>query len=44
MTTPTSRAQTWLDAFDAALQRGDTAAAANLFDADSYWRDLVSFT
>ena len=44
MTTPTSRAQTWLDAFDAALQRGDTAAAADLFDAESYWRDLVSFT
>lgn len=44
MTTPTIRAQAWLDAFGDALARGDTAAAASLFEEDSYWRDLVSFT
>jgi putative flavoprotein involved in K+ transport len=27
-----------------ALERGDAAAAAALFQADSYWRDLVAFT
>ncbi len=42
MTTPTERAQDWFDTFDAALQRGDTAAG--LFDAESYSRDLVAFT
>ena len=38
------RAVRWLADFDAALQRGDTAAAAALFNHDCYWRDLVSFT
>lgn len=36
--------QAWLDNFSAALQSGDTAAAANLFEEDGFWRDLVSFT
>ncbi len=34
----------WLSEFDTALQAGDTAAAADLFAADGFWRDLVSFT
>ena len=42
--TPTQRASEWLAALDAALGRGDSAAAAALFGDDSYWRDLVSFT
>ena len=42
--TPTQRASGWLAALDAALRRGDSAAAAALFGEDSYWRDLVSFT
>jgi putative flavoprotein involved in K+ transport len=44
MSTPTQRAGQWLAAFEAALQRGDVAAATALFGDDSYWRDLVSFT
>ena len=38
------RATRWLADFDAALQRGDAAAATALFNDDCYWRDLVSFT
>jgi putative flavoprotein involved in K+ transport len=34
----------WLSRFDDALTSGDTAAAAELFADDSYWRDLVAFT
>lgn len=44
MSTPTAAIQGWLDAFGAAVARGDHAAAAALFGDDSYWRDLVSFT
>jgi len=36
--------QTWLDNFGSALQSGDTSAAADLFEDDGFWRDLVSFT
>jgi len=43
-TSPSTRAPNWLAAFDAALQRQDLPAVRALFDADSYWRDLVSFT
>lgn len=43
-TTPSQRAQRWLDAFGAALAAGQPDAALPLFDADCYWRDLVSFT
>ena len=43
-TTPSQRAQRWLDAFGAALATGQPDAALPLFDADCYWRDLVSFT
>ena len=42
--TPTERVQRWLSDFGAAIERGDHAAAVALFDADCYWRDLVSFT
>jgi len=42
--TPTQQATTWLAHFGAALERADIEAALALFDADSYWRDLVSFT
>jgi putative flavoprotein involved in K+ transport len=34
----------WLSRFDDALAAGDAAAAAELFGADSFWRDLVAFT
>jgi len=36
--------QGWLDALDKALQANDTKAAADLFEAEGFWRDLVSFT
>ncbi len=42
--TPTTQAASWLAALDAALQRGDAGAAAALFNDESYWRDMVSFT
>ncbi|MEP2641636.1 NAD(P)/FAD-dependent oxidoreductase [Roseobacter sp.] len=34
----------FLDRFGAALEEGDIDAAVALFQADCYWRDLVSFT
>lgn len=42
--TPSQRAQRWLDAFGAALASGQPGNVLPLFDADCYWRDLVSFT
>src|SRR5687768_399524 len=42
--TPTQKASVWLADFGAALERADLDAALALFHADSYWRDLVSFT
>ena len=42
--TPTEQLSNWLRAFDAALQRADLAAAMAMFDADSYWRDMLTFT
>lgn len=41
---PSQQAQAWLDAFGAALASGNPDAVLPLFDADCYWRDLVSFT
>jgi putative flavoprotein involved in K+ transport len=41
---PTKATETWLAAFQSALARRDIDAAMVLFDADSYWRDLVAFT
>jgi putative flavoprotein involved in K+ transport len=43
-TTPSQRAQRWLDAFGAALASGQPENALPLFDDDCYWRDLVAFT
>lgn len=43
-TTPSQRAQRWLDAFGAALASGNPDNVLPLFDADCYWRDLVAFT
>lgn len=43
-TTPTTQVADWLGALDQALTRGDAAAAAALFNDESYWRDMVSFT
>ncbi len=34
----------WLTSFDEALSQGDSAAAAELFGEESYWRDLIAFT
>ena len=34
----------WLSAFEGALSTGDVDAAADLFEATSFWRDLVTFT
>ncbi|HLV80922.1 MAG TPA: NAD(P)/FAD-dependent oxidoreductase, partial [Chthonomonadaceae bacterium] len=42
--TPTQQVSDWLAALGAALARGDAEEAADLFGADSYWRDLVAFT
>ena len=41
---PTKQVNDWLSAFETALAAGDASAAAALFEDDSYWRDLVSFT
>ncbi len=43
-THPTQAASAWLADFASALASQDVEAAVNLFDADSYWRDLVAFT
>ena len=42
--TASEQVDAWLAAFNDALERGDAEAAAALFRADSYWRDLVAFT
>jgi putative flavoprotein involved in K+ transport len=44
MSTPTEQITEWLSAFGAALDRADFDAAVQMFEEDSYWRDLVSFT
>nr|WP_314070457.1 NAD(P)/FAD-dependent oxidoreductase [uncultured Roseococcus sp.] len=36
-------ASAWLDAFDRALRRKDTTAAAGLFLPDGHWRDVIAF-
>jgi putative flavoprotein involved in K+ transport len=41
---PRAAAESWLADFNAALAAGDADAAANLFAATSFWRDLISFT
>src|SRR4051794_6850468 len=42
--TPTQQVAAWLADFGAALERSDLDAAVAMFDAESYWRDLVAFT
>ena len=37
-------AQEWLSDFGAALDRRDVDAAARLFAADGWWRDLLALT
>ncbi|MEM7535627.1 MAG: NAD(P)/FAD-dependent oxidoreductase [Chloroflexota bacterium] len=44
MTTPTEQVSAWLSGFGSALESGDYTAAADMFNEESYWRDLVSFT
>ena len=41
---PNQTASAWLADFTSALERNDVEAAVALFEPDSYWRDLVSFT
>ncbi len=41
---PNDQTTEFLDRFGAALEKGDIDAAVAMFQADSYWRDLVSFT
>ena len=41
---PAATLETVLGRLNDALERGDAEAAAALFQADSYWRDLVAFT
>jgi putative flavoprotein involved in K+ transport len=43
-TDPTSVAGAWLEKFGVAAERADAAAAAALFLADGWWRDLLAFT
>ena len=42
--TPTATLDAVLGRLNDALEQGDAKAAAALFQADSYWRDLVAFT
>lgn len=37
-------AQDWLDGFGLALEAGDAAAIAAMFQPESWWRDAVAFT
>lgn len=41
---PTQAASDWLADFASLLQRKDIDAAVAMFDADTYWRDLVAFS
>lgn len=42
--TPTATLESVLGRLNDAFEKGDAGAAAALFQADSYWRDLVAFT
>lgn len=44
MSPATQEVSTWLAGFAAALEQCDAHAAAAMFEDDSYWRDLVSFS
>lgn len=41
---PQAAATAWLEAFEAALGRGDVAAASDLFLPDGHWRDVLAAT
>ena len=41
---PSQQASAWLTSFEKALASGQPAEVTSLFEADCYWRDLVSFT
>jgi putative flavoprotein involved in K+ transport len=41
---PTRQVSAWLGRLGAALDRQDARRAADLFDDECYWRDLISFT
>jgi len=43
-TDPAAAVAGWLASFEDALAAGDPEAAAELFGASSFWRDLVAFT
>jgi putative flavoprotein involved in K+ transport len=43
-TSPSQQASSWLASFEKALASGQPVQVTALFDADCYWRDLVSFT
>ncbi len=40
----TAQVAGWLAKFSVALETADAAGASEMFDEDSYWRDLVAFT
>ena len=42
--TPSAKIASFLKKFGKALEAGDIDAAVNMFQADCYWRDLVTFT
>ena len=41
---PNGKVSNLLNALDTALSAGDVEHAVDLFQADCYWRDLVTFT
>lgn len=41
---PTQRLSHWFNQFDQALSTGNIDAVMHLFDENSYWRDLLTFT
>ncbi len=42
--TPTAQARQWLDDWNQALRSDQPARAADLFEDNGFWRDLVAFT
>ena len=42
--TPRQQVTEWLSSLGDALAHGDIGSAMDLFDADCYWRDLLTFT
>ena len=44
LSAPTDQVSEWLSQFGTALHGADRAIAAEMFDEECYWRDLVSFT